>query len=46
MANKTMLEFSTPSTANMAIGPTTINGNVDFELKLMLIMMIQASALC
>jgi hypothetical protein len=43
MAKKTIREFSAPSTANVATNPTIINGDVDFELKLVLIMMVQAS---
>lgn len=43
MANKTIREFSAPSIANVATSPTIFNGDVDFELKLVLIMMVQAS---
>ena len=43
MANTTIHEFSTPSTANVAIGPNVINANTHFELKPTLIMMVQAS---
>ena len=46
MANKTICEFSTPSPANMATGPVVNNGDANFELKLTLITMVQASPFC
>jgi hypothetical protein len=46
MANKTIHEFSAPSTANMATGPNVINGDVNFELKPALITMVQANPFC
>jgi len=41
MANETIHEFSTPSAANGAIGPSIINADTYFELKPALIMMVQ-----
>jgi len=46
MANKTICDFSTPSPANMATGPVVNNGDANFELKLTLITMVQASPFC
>ena len=46
MANKTIREFSTPSVANVAIGPNVINADTHFELKPALITMVQASPFC
>jgi hypothetical protein len=46
MANKTIHEFSAPSTANMATGPNVINGDANFELKPALITMVQANPFC
>jgi hypothetical protein len=43
MANKTLREFSAPTTANIRIGPTTDVGENGFELKPALINMVQAS---
>ena len=43
MANRTIREFSAPSAANVATGPDVINVDTHFELKLALIMMVQAS---
>jgi hypothetical protein len=42
MANKSLHEFSTPTTANIRTGPT-IEIEQNFELKLALINMVQAS---
>jgi hypothetical protein len=45
MSNKSLREFSAPTTANIRIGPATeIEQN--FELKLVLINMVQASQFC
>ena len=46
MAEKTLREFSVPSTANVVIGPNINVGDVNFELKSSLINMVQASPLC
>ena len=46
MAEKTLREFSVPSTANVATGPSVNVGNVNFELKSSLINMVQASPFC
>ena len=46
MANRTIHEFSAPSSANVATGPDVINANTHFELKLALITMVQASPFC
>ena len=46
MGDKSICDFSTPSAANVAIGPNVINGYSNFELKLALIMMVQASPFC
>lgn len=43
MANKTLREFSTPTTANIRTGLETNVGDNGFELKLALINMVQAS---
>ena len=43
MAEKTLREFSVPSTTNVATGPSVNVGNVNFELKSSLINMAQAS---
>ena len=43
MANKTLHEFSTPTTANIHTGPTVNVGDNGFELKPALIKMVQAS---
>ena len=43
---KTLREFSIPSTANVATGPNVNVGDVNFELKSSLINMVQASPLC
>jgi hypothetical protein len=46
MAEKTLREFSVPSTANVVIGPNINVGDVNFELKSSLINMEQASPFC
>ena len=43
MAEKTLREFSIPSTANVATGPNVNIGDINFELKSSLIIMVQAS---
>jgi hypothetical protein len=43
MANKTLREFSTPSTENIRTGPTLNNDNLEFKLKPSLINMVQAT---
>ena len=40
MAEKTLREFSVPSTANVATGPNVNVGDVNFELKSSLINMV------
>ena len=46
MAEKTLREFSVPSTANVATGPNVNVGNMNFELKSSLINMVRASLFC
>jgi hypothetical protein len=46
MAEKTLCEFSVPSNANVATGPSVNIGDVNFELKSSLINMLQASPFC
>src|SRR6185437_4166351 len=46
MAEKTLREFSVPSTDNVATGPNINVGDVNFELKSSLINMMQASPFC
>ena len=43
MANKMLRKFSAPSTKNICTGPTLNTRNIEFELKLSLINMMQAS---
>jgi uncharacterized protein YggU (UPF0235/DUF167 family) len=43
MANKTLHEFTVPSTMNIHIGPTLNTKNLEFELKPSLINMVQAT---
>ena len=43
MADKTLCEFSAPTTANIHTGPAINIGDNDFELKPSLINMVQAS---
>ena len=45
MADKTLREFSTPSTENIRTGPTLKTNNLEFELKPSLINMVQATPL-
>jgi hypothetical protein len=42
MADKTLCEFSTPSTENIRPRPTLQTNNLEFELKPSLINMVQA----
>ena len=44
MADKTLREFSAPTTANIHTGPAINIGDNDFELKPALINMVQASS--
>ena len=46
MAEKTLHEYSVPSTANVATGPNVNVGDVNFKLKSSLINMVQASPFC
>ena len=46
MANKTLCEYSDPNVANVPIVPAVNMGDVNFELKSDLIMMVQASPFC
>jgi len=46
MANKTLLEFSAPTMANIRTGSTVNVGDNGFELKPALINMVQASQFC
>ena len=43
MDNKTIRNFLAPSTSKLATAPTIITRDVNFELKLALIMMVQGS---
>ena len=43
MADKTLREFSAPSTENIRTGPTLKTDNLEFELKPSLINMVQAT---
>ena len=43
MVEKTLREFSIPSTENIRIGPTLKTNNLEFELKPSLINMVQAT---
>jgi len=43
MAEKTLCEFSAPSTKNICTGPTLKTNNLEFELKPSLINMVQAT---
>ena len=43
MAEKTLCEFSAPSTENICTGPTFKTNNLEFELKPSLINMVQAT---
>jgi len=46
MGDKSIHDFSAPSAANVANGPNVINGDANFEFKLALITMVQASLFC
>jgi hypothetical protein len=46
MANKTLREFSAPTTANIRTGPQTDVGENGFKFKLALINMVQANQFC
>ena len=46
MANKMLHKYSVPTIASMAVGPAVNMGDVNFELKTGLIMMVQASLFC
>ena len=46
MAEKTLREFSIPSTDNVATRPNINIGDMNFELKSSLINMVQASTFC
>jgi hypothetical protein len=46
MANKTLHEFSAPTTANIRTGPLIDVGENGFKLKPALINMVQASQFC
>ena len=46
MADRTLREFSAPTTANIRTGPTVNVGDNGFELKPALINMVQASQFC
>jgi hypothetical protein len=46
MADKTLREYSVPAVANVPVGPTINMGDVNFELKTGLIMVVQASPFC
>jgi hypothetical protein len=46
MADKTVHEFSAPTTANIRMGPAVNVGENGFELKPVLITMVQASQFC
>ena len=46
MADRTLREFSAPTTANIRTGPIVNVGDNGFELKLALINMVQASQFC
>jgi hypothetical protein len=46
MADKMLHEYSVPTIANVPVGPAVNMGNVNFELKTGLIMMVQANPFC
>ena len=43
---KTLRDFSTPAIANVPVGPAVNMGDVNFELKTGLIIMVQANPFC
>jgi hypothetical protein len=42
MANKSLREYSAPTSDNIRTGPTVVVGDAAFELKLALINMVQS----
>ena len=46
MVDKTLHEYSVPTIANMPVGPAVNMGDVNFELKTSLIMVVQANPFC
>ena len=46
MAQKTLRDFSAPSTSNVPVGPDVSTGRVNFEIKTGLVTMVQASPFC
>ena len=46
MGDKSIRDFSAPLAANVATEPNVINGDANFELKPVLITMVQASPFC
>jgi hypothetical protein len=46
MANKSLREYSAPTPDNIRTSPTVVVGNATFELKPVLINMVQASQFC
>ena len=46
MADRTLHEYSIPTVANVPVGPAVNMGDANFELKIGLIMMVQANPLC
>jgi hypothetical protein len=46
MAEKSLRDYSTPTTDNVSLGPQGNLGNVGFELKTSLINMVQSSPFC
>ena len=46
MANKMLHEYFIPTVANVPVGPAVNMGDVNFELKTGLIIMVQANPFC
>ena len=46
MAQKTLRDFSAPSTSNVPVGLDVSTGRVNFEIKTGLVTMVQASPFC
>ena len=46
MAQRMLRKYSVPTIASMAVGPAVNMGDVNFELKTGLIMMVQANPFC
>jgi hypothetical protein len=46
MANKSLREYSAPTSDNIRTGPTVVVGNAAFELRPTMINMVQASQFC